>query len=385
MFELAPSRCAARSLALRRCLAAACLGWLALPAMALEFTTTFAPPTGDVRHTFTLDQDSAVSLYSTLSGGATCGNTGFGILSADGQSDVVSSNHFAACSPDEVRGPWALKAGTYQFRMWHNASGGTYMAQLVTASPTRGNDSEPNDTPSSAQSLVLGQPVFGHLGYRDAAGTDSEDHYRFSVAQQGALSWDLTADASLPAGARFVTLYAADGATPVHDLTALAAGSYVLKVSADTYYAGAYGGYTLGTTFTPAAGPVNPPSAGGIESSNLGLNARYVLLQTVFTPSQTDVAAGGDVKLYFAAHYMGQFYFFVRVDDYDFTLVPYTGGEPAAYTTASVQDLATRTWMLGLFDVSALVPPGFDLYAGFGRSVEDMLSQGQVRLAHRVN
>lgn len=280
MFELDLSRCAARNLrpVWRRCLAAACLGWLALPAMALEFTTTFAPPTGDARHTFTLDQDSAVSLYSTLSGGATCGNTGFGILSADGQSDVVSSNHFAACSPDEVRGPWALKAGTYQFRMWHNASGGTYMAQLVTASSTRGNDSEPNDTPSSAQSLVLGQPVFGHLGYRDAAGTDSEDHYRFSVAQQGALSLDLTA---------------------------LAAGSYVLKVSADTYYA--------------------------------------------------------------------------------FTLAPYTGGEPAVYTTASVQDLATRTWMLGLFDVSALVPPGFDLYAGFGRSVEDMLSQGQVRLAHRVN
>lgn len=355
-------------------------GITAAQAAEFDFGTTFAPPQGDALHAFALAQDSAVSLYSTLGNGATCGNSGYGIVDSSG-ADVVRSG-FAACSATEPRGPWPLKAGSYQLKLWHNASGGTYAAKLLTQTSTRANDTEPNDTPATATAIPLQQASSGHLGYKNATGTDSIDQYSLTLSEEGALTLDLSTDASLSRGSG-VSLSFPDGTT-VRDASRLSAGRYLVSVYADTYYEGAYGGYTLTPQFTPAAAPPTPTTGGQVQSSNVGLNDRYVVLQSVFTPTTSDVRAGGNLNVYLAAHYQGQFYFFVRVDDYNFRLSLYTGGEPTPYTSVAATELSGKTWTLGLFDVSALVPPGFDLYAGFGRSLTDMLTRNQVKLAHQV-
>jgi hypothetical protein len=355
-------------------------------ALELNLSTTFVPPQGEALHAFTLAQDSAVSLYSTLSNGATCGNSGFGVLGAEGQ-EVVSSNHFAACSPTEVRGPWPLKAGAYQLKLWHNASGGSHAVRLVWASSPLSNDAEPNDTPATAtpSSVAWNQGTTGHLGYKDAAGTDSIDHHHLHLTQAGALALNFSPEPTLGRGAG-VALSGADG-TLVRDFSRLAAGDYTIAVWADTYYEGAYGGYTLTPQFTPSPStpePVPPNTTGQVQSSNVGLNDRYVVLQSVFTPSASDVGAGGTMNVYFAAQHQGQFYFFVQGNEPTPQVRAHTGGEPPPYSSLPVADLIGRTWTLGLFDVSALVPPGFEVYAGFGRSLADMLTRGQVQLAHQV-
>lgn len=358
--------------------------WSAAAANAAEFnfSTAFVPPQNQALHAFTLAQDSAVSLYSTLSNGATCGNSGYGVLDSEGR-EVLPSSNFAACSPTEARGPWPLKAGSYQLKLWHNASGGTYAAKLLTQASAQANDVEPNDSAATATTaLTLNQASSGHLGYKNALGVDSIDHYTLHLSEEGALKLNLSTDASLSRGSG-ASLSLPDGST-VRDWSRLSPGRYVVSVWADTYYEGAYGGYTLTPQFTPAAAPPNPSTGGQVTSSNVGLNARYVVLQSVFTPTASDVSAGGSLNVYLAALYQGQFYFFVRVDDYNYRLSPYTGGEPTPYTSVPAADLGTKTWTLGLFDVSALVPPGFELYAGFGRSLSDMLTRNQVKLAHRV-
>lgn len=352
-------------------------------AAELQFSSQFSTQVGQALHPVALAHDSEMKLFSTLANGATCGNSGFEVLDAQGRTVVRSG--FAACSATEARGPWSLKAGNYQLKLWHNGGGGSYAAKLVTETSTYANDVEPNDVTASATSLPLNQSVHGHLGYYDGASTDHNDFYSVILSEEGALKLDLAADASLSRGGRGVgvSLSMTDGTT-VRDLTRLSPGRYIVNVYADTYYEQAYGGYSLLPQFTPTATPPVTPVGGQVQSSNVGLNDRYVVLQSVFTPSATDVNAGGNRNVYLAAYFQGQFFFFVRVDDYNYTLSPYGGGEPAAYTSVPVAELGGKTWTLGLFDVSALVPPGFDLYAGFGSSLSDMLTRNQVRLAHRV-
>lgn len=364
------------------------LGWVSLPALsAQEFTTQFGLGHSEARYTFSVNQDSALSVYSVLGGGATCGDTGFGILSADGSINVVAPSQFAGCDPAVARGPWPLQAGDYQLVVWNNSgSQGNYTARLNLAPASGGADAEANNTPATALPLALGQVVTGHLGYRNGTDVDSVDYYRIEVTEAGALTLPVSSDASLPASARYVTVYLADGETVVRDVSSLQPGTYVVGIAADTYYAQAHGGYTLEAQFLPASGPVVVPGvAGTVVSGNVGLSDRYVVLQSVFTPSAADVASNTPLNVYQAAYFMGQFYFFVQVDEYHFSLHLYTGGEPPVYASAGAQDMANRTWTLGLFDVSGLVPPGFDLYSGFGRSLGDMLDRGQVRLAHSVH
>jgi hypothetical protein len=239
------------------------LAAVALPAVALEFSTTFAPPNGEALYRFTLDDDSEVFLYSTLSDGATCSNTGFGILAADGHTEVVRSAS-APCHPDEKRGPWPLKAGTYHFKMWHNADGGRYLARLSTTVSSRANDIESNDTPASALPIITNAaPLTGHLGYYNGSSTDGGDFYRLTLLQNGALRITLNTDASLPSGTRGYTLYASDGTTAIIDPSQITAGTYYIGLYVDTYYAQAYGGYTLEATFTSASPPF-PPNPGTV-------------------------------------------------------------------------------------------------------------------------
>lgn len=348
---------------------------LAWPASALEFSTTFAPPVGEARHPFNLADDTEIKIYSTLSQGATCGNSGFSIVGADGVTDVVRSG-FAACDPATRSGPWALKAGAYTLKLWHNGSGGSYQVRVATVSSSLAADAEPNNTPATA--LVLnaqGGQVTGHLGYGDTGPADSVDYYRFTLPSAGALAFTLSADATLPASGRGYTVYASDGSTMVRDLSRVDAGTYHVAVYADTYYVQGYGGYTLQSSFTPEA-----PAGWSIQATNLGGSPRQVSLDLGFTPASSDRTAPA-LQLFVAGQYAGQWYFVV-LEGGALRIVPYTGGELPVFTTVAGAELAGRHFSLPLGDLSSVL--GLDIYAGYGLNALDMLARNQVQLVHQV-
>lgn len=368
-------------LSLRRALLVAWLAAAALPVGAETFTTTFVPPIGEAQHAFTLADDTEIKLYSTLTNGATCGNTGFSIVTGDGGADVVRSG-FASCDPLVRNGPWALKAGSYLLKFWHNGSGGTYQVRMNTVVSAAALDTEPNDSPATALSLSPGASAQGHLGYGDGRTADGGDYYRVLLPSDGALGVSLTADPTLPTSARGYTVFSADGTSTVRDLRQMAAGTYYIGLWADTYYAQAYGGYTLQTTFTPST-PATGTGSWDIRAENLGATAREVLLQMRFTPVPAE-RDSTPLQLYVAGRVGDQYYFVVRVDDSNVRIVPYTVGDLPVYATVTGAGLVTAVWTLGRFDLSSLVPPGMDIWAGFGRSAEDMLTHGQYRMVHRV-
>ena len=344
-------------------------------ALALEFSTTFVPPVGEARHPFTLADDTEIKIYSTLGQGATCGNSGFSIVGADGVTDVVRSG-FAACDPATRSGPWALKAGAYTLKLWHNGSGGSYQVRVATVSSSLAADAEPNNTPATALPLdAQGGRVSGHLGYGDTSPADSVDYYRFTLPSAGALAFTLSADATLPASGRGYTVYGSDGSSVVRDLSRLDAGTYHVAVYADTYYVQGYGGYTLQSSFTPEA-----PAVGSIQATNLGANARQVALELTITPGSVDRTAPA-LQLFVAGLYAGQWYFVV-LDGSALRIVPYTGGEFPVFTTVAGVDLASRRFSLPLGDLSSVI--GLDIYAGYGLSATDMLNRNQVVRVHQV-
>lgn len=108
----------------------------------------------------------------------------------------------------------------------------------------------------------------------------------------------------------------------------------------------------------------------------------------VFAPAATE--RSGTYLLYVAAWYANQWYF-LSLQNFQMKVVPYSGGEVPVYQTANGAELytdqpnggfAAQTWYLGLGDLSTL--SGLQLYAGFGRTAEDMLTKGQVQLVYSV-
>jgi hypothetical protein len=220
-------------------------------ANALDYSYTFVSPVGQKTFSFVLSDDSAVTLNSTLSNGADCGNSGFGILASDASTVVVRTGT-APCSSTQASGPFPLKAGTYYLLLYHNGYGGTYSARLTPTASSRANDAEPNDSAATALTIPANAGrVTGHMGYYNAVSTDGGDFYRLTLTQDGSLGVTLTTDTTLSSSGYI--LLSSDGSTQVRDLSLLTAGTYYLQLYADTYYAQAYGGYTLETAFTPKA------------------------------------------------------------------------------------------------------------------------------------
>jgi hypothetical protein len=231
------------------------LAAVAFHANALDYSFTFVSPVGQKTFSFTLSDDSAVTLNSTLSNGADCSNSGFGILASDGSTVVVRTGT-APCTSTQASGPFPLKAGTYYLFLYHNGYGGTYSARLTPTASSRANDAEPNDSAATALTIPASAGrVTGHMGYYNAVSTDGGDYYRLTLTQDGSLGVTLTTDTTLSSSGYI--LLSSDGSTQVRDLSQLTAGTYYIRLYADTYYAQAYGGYTLETAFTPKVVSLN--------------------------------------------------------------------------------------------------------------------------------
>lgn len=117
-------------------------------------------------------------------------------------------------------------------------------------------------------------------------------------------------------------------------------------------------------------------------------NPRTVNPTVIFAPAPAE--RNGIYQLYVAALYANQWYF-LSLQNFQMNVVPYSGGEIPVYQTASGAELyadqpnggfAAQTWYLGLGDLSTL--SGLQLYAGFGRTAEDMLAKGQVQFIYSV-
>lgn len=108
----------------------------------------------------------------------------------------------------------------------------------------------------------------------------------------------------------------------------------------------------------------------------------------VFVPEQAE--RNGEHKIFIAGLYDGQYYFVSRENDQPH-ITPYAGGDPPAYATANGAALypdnlssisSPEHWSIPLGDLSQL--HGLQIFAGFGRNAEDMLTKGQVKLIYTV-
>jgi hypothetical protein len=113
--------------------------------------------------------------------------------------------------------------------------------------------------------------------------------------------------------------------------------------------------------------------------------AQNVSLLLTFAPSPED--RNGTHFLYVAGLFGGQIYF-ITLKNFQSTIVQYTGGTYPAYTSAAGAELrdptgGMLTYAFPLGDLSSL--RGLEIYAGFGRSADDMMAKGQVQRVFRVN
>lgn len=130
-------------------------------------------------------------------------------------------------------------------------------------------------------------------------------------------------------------------------------------------------------------------TAWSITTSNQGAGSSDVKLVTVFAPSPAE--RNGSYNLYFAGLYSGQWYF-VTLQNWQMKVVPYGGGDFPVYIVANGAELYSdkpgggseaQTWSLVLGDLSGL--RGLEIYAGFGRSANDMMAKGQTKMVYRVD
>ncbi len=116
-----------------------------------------------------------------------------------------------------------------------------------------------------------------------------------------------------------------------------------------------------------------------IEAMNQGSGTNDVTLRIVFTPDLAE--RSGTHELYLAGLFDGIWYF-VTLQNPDLNIVRYTGGVFPIYSTASSADLPMTAWTVPLGDLSNL--RGLQIYTGYGRTADDMLTKDHKQLIFSV-
>jgi len=160
--------------------------------------------------------------------------------------------------PDSTRHTH-LKAGTYYIKTWCAKGYGSYTLKnkFTPTGIPNGNDNEPNDEFSKAQTTLVNGQNTGHLGYFSNGSTDNDDWYKITLPNDGGLKVWGNMDPSLDLS---IDIYDIDGTSSIGDRytntdigipdstrhTNLKAGTYYIK----TWNAQGYGSYTLFNKFT---------------------------------------------------------------------------------------------------------------------------------------
>ena len=216
---------------------------------------------GDLRFTVTQDKDGdLVDLRMYDSNGTS-------ELSRDGGTSKVST----VSVPN-------LRPGTYYLLVY--AIGGSFCGYTVetrlTPNPLA-NDTEPNDTPATAQTIALNATVTGHIGYYSGGTSDRYDYFKVTTTADGDLRFTVTQDKD--GDLVDLRMYDSNGTS---ELSRDGGTSKVSTVSVPnfrpgTYYllvyaiGGSFCGYTVETKLTPN------PLANDTEPNDTAATAQLAL------------------------------------------------------------------------------------------------------------
>lgn len=222
-------------------------------------------------------KDGNLNLYGSVS-----------LYDSDGSTSIYWSSQ-SPTSQIEHRVP-RLNPGRYYLKLEKDSRSfywGSYSVQVRLLPTLRSPDTEPNDSPAEAGTLVLGETREGLLGFHgQGKATDLVDLYELSVPRDGALAITVQTSGSGPAeesdGALNlygrVALYDNDGTTSLystnqspgtentHVLSNLRAGTYFLKLEKDgrSQY---WGSYSVSASLSPAAGAGDDEPNGTMETA----------------------------------------------------------------------------------------------------------------------
>lgn len=151
-----------------------------------------------------------------------------------------------------------LKAGKYFLRVTHESGCGSYTMTTTIKPDSLGNDIEPNDILSKADSIVLGSRKTGHMGYyyyASAEDLDEEDWFTFTTPEDGEATFDFASEVTLnrvqiyTEDSTYRNLSSNSGKNFSYTKYDLKKGNYWLRIPR---YSG-WGEYSITTQFKPAA------------------------------------------------------------------------------------------------------------------------------------
>ncbi|MBX7109531.1 MAG: pre-peptidase C-terminal domain-containing protein [Chitinophagales bacterium] len=156
-----------------------------------------------------------------------------------------------------------LAAGTYYFRIYctNPDDFAPYIIKDTLITPTVANDIEPNNSPSAALSINIGETKTGHAGYYYNVARDTMDWYKVTTAADGQLNLTLAS-----VNNQYLSLFLFDNngtkqlngfnynnSTQTLTTNGLAAGTYYFKVYC-TDYNSAFAPYTINAALVSATG-----------------------------------------------------------------------------------------------------------------------------------
>ncbi len=113
------------------------------------------------------------------------------LLDVNGTTHIISDAGTSTFS--EVS--WPLRPGTYYVYVnYWSGRGGSYELRADLFPPPRPNDTEGNDSPSTATMLVHGVESSGHIGYYSNGSTDTQDYWRIVAPSNDSLYVHVVSD-----------------------------------------------------------------------------------------------------------------------------------------------------------------------------------------------
>ena len=213
----------------------------------------------EVSYRINAEQDGKMEFFANPLGDVRI--TGIGLYAVEDDELLYVANGAQTLSVEDVA------AGLYEVKFFgqptdKGGQGGNFQAGYVLTPADYVNDPEPNNTWERAYQIESGNPQHGHLGYKRAGSTDTEDCFMIVVPDEGTVTFTTRTSTKLLLGYLGMYTMKDDGTgvnyrndkwmsgegkdtTIVYTVPDLAPGTYYVKVSR---YSG-YGSYKMTYTF----------------------------------------------------------------------------------------------------------------------------------------
>ncbi len=213
----------------------------------------------EVSYRINAEQDGKMEFFANPLGDVRI--TGIGLYAVEDNELLYVANGAQTLSVEDVA------AGLYEVKFFgqptdKGGQGGNFQAGYVLTPADYVNDPEPNNTWERAYQIESGNPQHGHLGYKRAGSTDTEDCFMIVVPDEGTVTFTTRTSTKLLLGYLGMYTMKDDGTgvnyrndkwmsgdgkdtTIVYTVPDVAPGTYYVKVSR---YSG-YGSYKMTYTF----------------------------------------------------------------------------------------------------------------------------------------